>query len=99
MKKVCTSQSYILCNAISNAGSISWFSQKLNERGLISSQVRNDVDAATSFSPTEKCSLLLSAVDFSNPEVFHTLLEILRGNPALCPYADVLEWSHGKSIF
>ena len=91
---MCISHSYILCNAISNAGSISWFSRELNKRGLISSQVRNDVDTA-SFSPTEKCGLLLSAVDFLNPEAFNTLLEILRANPALSPFADELEWFHG----
>ena len=56
------------------------------------------MDAATNFSPTEKCGLLLSRVDFFNPEAFHSLLEILRSNPALSPFADMLEWSHGKSI-
>lgn len=95
---MCTSQSCVLSNAISNASGISWFSQKLKEGGLISSQVRNAVDATTSFSSTEKCSLLLSAVDFSNPKAFHILLEILRANPALYPSADMLELSHGKSI-
>ena len=88
----------VLCNVIVNAGSISWFSRKLEERGLISFQTRVDVETMGGYSPSEKCDHLLNAVNFSDPEALDTFLEVLRDKPALHPFAELLARFHRKSV-
>ena len=97
-KKVCTSLPFpsIPYNAISNASSLSRFSWELEQKGLISSQVRSNVETTAGYSFTEKFTRLLGKIEFCNPNAFDTLLEVLHSNPALSPFADVLAEFHGK---
>ena len=91
--------SYLLSQAVSNIAGVTWFAQKLTEIGFITSQVKNDVISTLGFSDTDKCSRLLSAVETqvaANPTHFHTLVDILRSQPALMSCVDVITKSYGR---
>ena len=85
--------------ALANATDVSWFSQKLEEKGLISSQAKNAVTYA-GYSNGEKVEFLLNHVKAqvnTNPIAFSILCEILLTHPSLQPHAAMLSDSYRKS--
>ena len=57
-----TVNTHLICDAITNIGTIDWFSQKLEESCLITPRASNQIMHTVGFSPDEKCHRLLSAV-------------------------------------
>ena len=91
--------SHLLSEAMPNIAGITWFANKLVESRFITSQVKSDVISTLGFSDTGKCSRLLSAVEAqvaANPAQFHTLVDILRSQPALMNCVDVITKSYGR---
>ena len=91
--------SHLLSEAMPNIAGITWFANKLVESGFITNQVKSDVILTLGFSDTDKCSRLLSAVEAqvaANPAQFYTLVDILRSQPALMSYGDVITKSYGR---
>ena len=91
--------SHLLSEAIPNIAGVTWFAQRLTETSFITRQVKNDMISTLAFSDTDKCSRLLSAVEMqvaAYPARFHTLVDILRSEPALIGYADAITKSYGR---
>ena len=96
----CAAISTSISNALANATDVSWFSQKLEEKGLISSQARNAVTYA-GYSNGEKVEFLLNHVKaqvLTNPIAFSILCEILLTHHSLQPHAEMLSDSYRKSM-
>ena len=96
----CAAISTNIHKALANATDVSWFSQKLEEKGLISSQARNDVTHA-GYSNGEKVEFLLNHVKaqvFTNPIAFSVFCEILLTHPSLQPHVEMLSDSYRKLI-
>ena len=94
----CAAISSDVCKALATATDISWFSQKLEAKGLISSQARNAVTYA-GWSNGEKVEFLLNHVKaqvLANPIAFSILCEILLTHPSLQPHAEMLSDSYRK---
>ena len=94
----CAAISTNICKALANTTDISWFSQKLEEKGLISSQARNAVTHA-GWSNGEKVEFLLDCVKtqvFANPIAFTVFSEILLTKPSLQPHAEMQSDSYRK---
>lgn len=90
--------SYLLCEAVSSVVGVTWFAHKLIETRFITRKVSDDIVLTLGFSDTDKCYRLLSAVKAqvaANPSQFHTLVGILRSEPALISCADVISKSYG----
>ena len=95
----CAAISNNICKALANATDVSWFSQKLEEKGLISSQAKNAVTYA-GYSNGEKVEFLLNHVKVqvnTNPIAFSILCEILLTHHSLQPHAEMLSDSYRKS--
>ena len=95
----CAAISTNISKALANATDVSWFSQKLEEKGLINSQAKNAVTHA-GYSNGEKVELLLNHVKAqvnTNPIAFSILCEILLTHPSLQPHAEMLSDSYRKS--
>ena len=94
----CAALSNTICKALANATDVSWFSQKLEEKGLINSQARNAV-THDGCSNEEKVGFLLNHVKaqvLSNPIAFSVFCEILLTKPSLQPHAEMLSDSYCK---
>ena len=95
----CAAISTNIHKALANATDVTWFSQKLEEKGLISSQAKNAVTYA-GYSNGEKVEFLLNHVKaqvLTNPIAFSILCEILLTHPSLQPHAEMLSDSYRKS--
>ena len=94
----CAAISTNICRALASATDVSWFSQKLEEKGLISSQARIAVTYAAC-SNGEKVEFLLNHVKaqvLTNPIAFSVFCEILLTKPSLQPHAEMLSDSYRK---
>ena len=95
----CAAISTNIHKALANATDVTWFSQKLEEKGLISSQAKNAVTHA-GYSNGEKVEFLLYHVKaqvLTNPIAFSILCEILLTHHSLQPHAEMLSDSYRKS--
>lgn len=86
--KAISANAALICDAITTVSSVTWFSQKLEEKCLITSQVGMNT---TGRSPYEECNNLLNAVKVqvqADPSNFAKFLEIFQNEDALKHYAD-----------
>ena len=87
------------CRALATTVDISWFSQQLEEKGLITSQESSAVTHA-GWGNHEKIEFLLNHVraQVTNPIAFSAFGEILLTKPSLQPHAEMLSDSYRKCL-
>ena len=91
--------SQLLCEVMYKIAGVTWFANKLVESSFITSTASDAIVLTLGLSDPDKCYRLLSTVKIQvevNPAQFHTLVGILRSEPALMSYADVMIKSYGR---
>ena len=85
-----------LCDGIPNISTVTHFAQSLEERAFITSHARLHTVGISDY---DKCARLLQAVQAqvkTDPAKFESFVGILRQEPALTCYTDILINSRGE---
>ena len=88
-----------LCQGVTSISTVTHFAQKLVEQSFITSAASSSILHTTGISDQEKCDRLLGAVREqvrTNPAKFETFVGILRQEPALTFYANILIDTRGE---
>ena len=88
-----------LCQGITLISTVTHFAQKLVEKSFITYDASSSILHTTGISDQEKCDHLLGAVEEqvrTDPAKFETFVGILRQEPALTCFTDILINSRGE---
>lgn len=90
-----------LCGGMTTISTVTRFAQSLEERHFITTHASNSILHTMGISDYDKCARLLNAVKEQvriDPLKFESFVNILRQEPALICYADILINSRGEGI-